>query len=206
MPGKLIASACGLALAAMISPAVAQEETGAGDATGQTGDAGKQQSAGTTDQGGAQDQQTTGTADQATGAGGGAAAQADTGGDPRQSATQQAEQLGMQGVREVQGAFVLEGTSPTATPIFMIVGPNGELLALAAPIAPSGQAGTPTGATEGQATGDTPEAGEPAQSGYMATQTQPASPNMWDPAMVEGAMQRLELGAGGVAGEVPAQQ
>ena len=112
-------------------------------------------------------------------------------GDPRQDAMQKAEQVGIQDARAVEGAFVLQGTSPTATPILLIVGPSGELLAIAAPlVAPSA---TQSGSASGQSgTSTTPQAGEPAQSGYMATQTNPASPDMWDPVAVESAMRSLE--------------
>lgn len=133
----------------------------------------------------------------------------------REMAMQSAEGVGMQNVGDVEGAFVLQGVSPTGTPIMMVVAPTGELLALAAPIGgmkpPAGtdpaaapQAGGAP-ASEAPASGapaEAPPPGEPAQSGFMATQANPASPQMWDPATVETGMQRLELGVGGAAGEV----
>ncbi|GHG37171.1 hypothetical protein GCM10017322_39940 [Paracoccus aerius] len=36
----------------------------------------------------------------------------------------------------------------------------------------------------------------------MATQAQPAMPNMWDPATVESGMRQLELGTRAAAGEI----
>ena len=117
------------------------------------------------------------------------------------AAKSQAEQVGIQNVEPVRGATVLKGASPSNAEIYMIVGRSGELLALAAPL--PGQSGgqTPSAGSEVSA-GDYPDAAEPAQSGYLATQTQPATPNMWDPGAVEGAMQQLELGTRGAVGEV----
>ena len=90
----------------------------------------------------------------------------------------------------------------------MIVGPSGELLAVAAPLPGSADTG---GNSESQAAGQNnaevpPEAGEPAESGFMATQVQPATPNMWDPGAVEQGMRQLELGIRGAAGEVSEPQ
>ena len=83
----------------------------------------------------------------------------------------------------------------------MIVGPSGELLALAAPL--PADSGAKTGSTESQDGSEAAtEAGEPAESGFMATQAQPASPQMWDPSSVEQGMRQLELGTRGAAGEV----
>lgn len=122
------------------------------------------------------------------------------------AAKRQAEQAGMQNVQSVEGASVLTGSSRTNAQIFMIVGPAGDLLAIAAPLPGTEQtgAGSSAGGTQG-GSGDMPEAGEPAESGFMATQTQPATPNMWDPAAVERGMEQLELGTRGAAGEVSEQ-
>ncbi len=127
------------------------------------------------------------------------------GGDPqiRQGAIQSAQGVGVADAAEVAGAFVLQGTSPTGAPIMMVVGPAGELLALATPFmlaAPGGEAGGAAGGVTDVAptsaeTGSEPQAGEAADEGFMATQTQPASPGMWDPAQVDGAMQ--SMGGGG---------
>jgi hypothetical protein len=75
-------------------------------------------------------------------AGGGAArstreAQAQT------DAVRNAEGAGVQGPRVMTGVFVVEGLTPGGDPIHMIVGPTGELLAVAAPI------GTPPGTDGG---------------------------------------------------------
>lgn len=122
------------------------------------------------------------------------------------AAKRKAEQAGMQNVQSVEGATVLEGSTSTIAKVFMIVGPEGDLLAVATPlpVPATNQTGSGSGSTKDKDTSaQMPEAGEPAQSGYMATQTRPATPGMWDPAAVEGAMQQLELGTRGVAGEVP---
>ena len=116
------------------------------------------------------------------------------------AAISQAEQVGIQNVEPVQGAAVLKGASPSNAELYMIVGPSGELLALAAPL-PGQSGGQTDSAGSGVSAGDYPDAAEPAQSGYLATQTQPATPNMWDPGAVEGAMQQLELGIRGTVGE-----
>lgn len=131
-----------------------------------------------------------------------------------EAAKSQAEKVGMRDVEDVKGSSVLKGTSPTDTILYMIVGPSGELLALAAPLpAPSGSpaasdaqaSSTSGGSSTGSqpASSNAPEAGEPAESGYMATQAQPAMPNMWDPATVESGMRQLELGTRAAAGEMP---
>ncbi|MBL3675777.1 hypothetical protein [Paracoccus aerius] len=130
-----------------------------------------------------------------------------------ENAKSQAEKVGMRDVEDVKGSSVLKGTSPTNTILYMIVGPSGELLALAAPLpAPSGSPAASdaqaSSASGGSSTGsqpassNAPEAGEPAESGYMATQAQPAMPNMWDPATVESGMRQLELGTRAAAGEI----
>jgi hypothetical protein len=131
------------------------------------------------------------------------AQEAATGDQPmRDAAIQSAQGAGMQGVSGLEGAFVLQGMSATGVPVLMVVGPAGELLALATPIVvPTAAAGAEAAAEA--AAGAEAEAGEPAEGGYMATQADPASPQMWDPAAVEGAMQSLELGLRGAAGEVP---
>ena len=109
----------------------------------------------------------------------------------------------MQDVAALEGAFVLQGISATGMPILMVVGPAGELLGLANPIlAPSAEQTAATGTATAE---EGAEAGEPAESGYMATQTQPASPQMWDPEAVEGALQSLGGTAGGAATEQPEQ-
>ena len=171
-----MASVCGVIFAALVVPAFGQQS-------------------GTSGSSGAADQTTAGT-------GGSETAGA---GDAHQAAMQKAEQVGIEHARAVDGAFVLEGSSPTATPMFLIVGPTGDLLAIAAPLATT-PAAAQGGSGAGQSdTSTAPQAGQPAQGGFMATQTSPASPDMWDPVAVENAMQRLELGAGGAAGEAPAK-
>ena len=124
-----------------------------------------------------------------------------TNGQSIDAAKNQAEQSGMQGVEPVQGATILKGKASTNADVYMIVGPSGELLALAAPL--PANSGPKTGSTESQDGSEAaPEAGEPAESGFMATQAQPASPQMWDPSSVEQGMRQLELGTRGAAGEV----
>ena len=124
-----------------------------------------------------------------------------TNGQSIDAAKNQAEQSGMQGVEPVQGATILKGKASTNADVYMIVGPSGELLALAAPL--PANSGAKTGSTESQDGSEAaPEAGEPAESGFMATQAQPASPQMWDPSSVEHGMRQLELGTRGAAGEV----
>lgn len=131
-----------------------------------------------------------------------------------EAAKSQAEKVGMRNVEDVKGTNVLKGTSATDIVVYMIVGPAGELLALAAllpgplesPAASDARAGSTSSesGTEGQSTSsNAPQAGEPAESGYMATQAQPATSNMWDPATVESGMRQLELGTRSVAGELP---
>ena len=124
-----------------------------------------------------------------------------TNGQSIDAAKNQAEQSGMQGVEPVQGATILKGKASTNADVYMIVGPSGELLALAAPL--PADSGAKTGSTESQDGSEAAtEAGEPAESGFMATQAQPASPQMWDPSSVEHGMRQLELGTRGAAGEV----
>ena len=125
-----------------------------------------------------------------------------------EAAKTQAEKAGMRDVEEVTGTSVLKGTSGTDSVLYMIVGPAGDLLALAAPLpaSPTSSEGSetqtaPSGDDSG--TGAAPEAGEPAEGGFMATQAQPATPGMWYPAAVESAIRQLELGTRAAAGEVP---
>jgi len=135
----------------------------------------------------------------------------------RDAAIQSAQGVGIQSVQAVEGAFVLEGISAQGGPLLMVVGPAGELLAIATPIsvptpgeegaAAAGEATTGAAATEAgsdQAAAD-PAEGEAAQEGFMATQTQPATPGMWDPSAFEGAMQGAGGGAAGGAEEQPQQ-
>lgn len=125
--------------------------------------------------------------------------------DNTEAARGQAEQAGMEQVQPVQGTTVLKGKSSNQDDVYMIVGPSGELLALAAPLPAQSSANGNSSPSEGGAQSSSnmpPEAGEPAESGFMATQAQPASPNMWDPATVEHGMRQLELGTRGAAGEV----
>ncbi|TGN43640.1 hypothetical protein E4L95_20445 [Paracoccus liaowanqingii] len=118
------------------------------------------------------------------------------------AAKSQAEQAGMQDVEAMLGTTILKGKSATNADVYMIVGPSGELLAVAGPL-PGQSGGSSQSASDGQGSAATaPEAGEPAQGGFMATQAQPATPNMWDPAAVEQAMRQLELGQRGAVGEV----
>ena len=128
---------------------------------------------------------------------------ASDGGDAHAAAVQSAQDVGLQNVRSLDSAFVLEGDMQSGTQIYMIVGQAGELLAVATPLSSQGAAGA-SGETGAQTNAE-PVPGEPAQSGYMATQVNPATPGMWDPVQVEGAMRNLELGLRGVAGEVPQQ-
>ena len=135
----------------------------------------------------------------------------------RDAAIQSAQSVGIQSAQPVEGAFVLQGISPQGGPLLMVVGPAGELLAIATPISlptsaeeDAATAGAEAGATAQAGATDAgseqaatePAEGEPAEEGFMATQTQPASPNMWDPAAVEGAMQ----GLGGAEGSGQTQQ
>ena len=135
----------------------------------------------------------------------------------RDAAIQSAQGVGIQSAQPVEGAFVLQGISPQGGPLLMVVGPAGELLAIATPISTptpaeedAAAAGADAGATAEAGATDAgseqaatePAEGEPAEEGFMATQTQPASPGMWDPAAVEGALQ----GLGGAAGSGQGQQ
>ncbi|MEF2554286.1 hypothetical protein VQ042_23685 [Aurantimonas sp. A2-1-M11] len=113
----------------------------------------------------------------------------------RDNAMQSAKGAGMTDVAIVDRAFVLRGTNAAGNPVFMIVDPPGALIGIGAPIktASSGQ-----GVSEPETTSSTEKtveemAGEPAQSGYMATQVDPASPQMWDPMSVEREMRDLGL-------------
>lgn len=130
-----------------------------------------------------------------------------------EAAKSQAEKVGMRNVEDVKGSSVLKGTSPADTVLYMIVGPAGELLALATPL--PGSSGHPAASdAQGSSTGEgsnsgsqaasnsASKAGEAAESGYMATQAQPAMPNMWDPAAVENGIRQLELGTRAAAGEI----
>lgn len=119
----------------------------------------------------------------------------------RDAAIQSAQGAGIQDVAAVEGAFILQGLSSSGFPVLMIVGPSGELLGIANPmLSPTAEQTAATGAATAEA-GAEPVEGEPAESGFMATQTQPASPQMWDPAMVEGAMQGLGGATGGATTE-----
>ncbi|TNC60393.1 hypothetical protein [Rubellimicrobium roseum] len=134
-------------------------------------------------------------------AGAAAAQDAGTGGDQqmRDTAIQNAQTVGIPDAQHLEGAVVLQGTSSTGTPILVVVGPAGELLALANPMAPpSGAAPQAAPASDGSAAAE-PAPGEPAEEGFMATQTQPMEPQMWDPAAVEGELQRLQ-GTGAASG------
>lgn len=136
-----------------------------------------------------------------------ALAQDTTSGDQqmRDTAIQSAQGAGLRDVRGMDGAIVLEASTSGGMPVLVVVGPAGEFLGLATPIAALGRAPATTTALATEGASAEPAGGEPADSGFMATQADPASPQMWDPAGVEGAMRSLELGLGGVAGEVPAQ-
>ncbi|MDY8110810.1 hypothetical protein U0C82_16845 [Fulvimarina sp. 2208YS6-2-32] len=119
----------------------------------------------------------------------------------RDSAMESAKGAGMSDVTVVERAFVLQGTNAAGNPVFMIVDPPGALLGIGAPIAVaatspgSSDASRSADAETADGTAKTVEemAGEPAQTGYMATQTDPASPQMWDPMMVEQQMRDLGL-------------
>ena len=142
----------------------------------------------------------------------------------RDAAIQSAQSVGIQSAQPVEGAFVLQGISPQGGPLLMVVGPAGELLDIATPISiptPAEEEAAAAGAGAGAEAGATaqtgatdagsdqaatePAEGEPAEEGFMATQTQPASPGMWDPAAVEGAMQGLGGAAGSGTEEQPQQ-
>jgi len=113
----------------------------------------------------------------------------------RQNATKSAEGIGMKNVAIVDRAFVLEGVNAAGNKVFMIVNPPGVLVGLGAPVetASASGAGTDNETTASVSDTDEPQPGEPAKSGYMATQAHPASPQMWDPEPVENSMQRLGL-------------
>lgn len=120
-----------------------------------------------------------------------------------EAARTQAEQAGMQQVEAMEGTTILRGKSANNADVYMIVGPSGELLAIAAPLPGSSGSGSSEDGSADQKSSDiASEAGEPAESGFMATQAQPATPNMWDPAAVEHGMRQLELGIRGAAGEI----
>jgi len=115
------------------------------------------------------------------------------------SAMKSAEGVGMQNVRILDRVFVVEGTTEAGRQVYMIVNPPGALIGIGAPIVADASAGS--GSSAGGSSGidttttssTTPTAGEPADSGYMATQAHPASAQMWDPEIVENSMQDLGL-------------
>ncbi|MEH6718445.1 MAG: hypothetical protein V7704_06140 [Aurantimonas endophytica] len=132
-------------------------------------------------------------------------------------AMKSAEGAGMTNVAVVDRAFVLEGTNAAGNPVYMIVNPPGMLLGIGAPMATSAAsqgkdaaATSSTGSSASESTaandaGTDPAtmsstensveamAGEPAKSGYMATQVNPATPDVWDPATVESRMRDMGL-------------
>jgi hypothetical protein len=123
----------------------------------------------------------------------------------RDTAMQSAQGVGIQDVAAVEGALVLQGISATGLPVLMVVGPSGELLGIANPIlSPTAEQTAATGTATAEE-GAAPTEGEPAESGYMATQAQPAAPQMWDPAAVESALQSPGGAAGGAGTEQPEQ-
>lgn len=116
----------------------------------------------------------------------------------RDNAMQSAKGAGMTDVAIVDRAFVLRGTNAAGNPVFMIVDPPGALIGIGAPVKTASSGQSTSGASEPETTSSTEKtveemAGEPAQSGYMATQVDPASPQMWDPMSVESAMRDLGL-------------
>jgi hypothetical protein len=112
------------------------------------------------------------------------------------AAVQSAQAAGFADAQPLEGAFVLQGTSPTGSPILMVVGPGGELLALANMMAMPG-ATAPAAAEAGAE----PEAGEAADEGFMATQTAPAEPGMWATEAIAGELERLGGSATGATTE-----
>jgi hypothetical protein len=120
-------------------------------------------------------------------------------GDVRQSAITNAEGAGIQNVRALDEAVVLEGTMSTGMQIYMVVGPSGELLGLATPMSPMGGGGVTGGiggeaaaGIGGEAAGEEPQNGEAAAEGFGATQAQPASPEMWDNERIQQELSRFE--------------
>lgn len=110
------------------------------------------------------------------------------------SAMKNAEGVGMQNVRILDRVFVVEGTTEAGRQVYMIVNPPGALIGIGAPIVADASAGSDSSGIDTTTTSSTtPTAGEPADSGYMATQAHPASPQMWDPEAVENSMQDLGL-------------
>ena len=136
--------------------------------------------------------------------------QAAAAGDPQMmmdTAIQSAEGVGMTSVAAVEGAFVLQGLSATGEPILMAVGPAGELLGIANPLlSPSAEQTAATGTATAETGSAEAAEGEPAEEGFMATQTQPASPQMWDPSAFEGHTQGSGGAAGAAAGTEQPQQ
>jgi hypothetical protein len=136
----------------------------------------------------------------------------------RDAAIQSAQAVGVQSVQPVEGALVLQGISASGGPLLMVVGPAGELLGIATPIAlptpgeadaaaadaagTGAEAGTTETASDQAAA---PAEGEPAEEGFMETQAQPATPGMWDPAAFEGAGQGAGGGTGSGTEEQPQQ-
>lgn len=131
----------------------------------------------------------------------------------RDNATRSATQAGMTNVAVIDRAFVLEGTNSAGNKVYMIVNPPGVLVGIGGPVETasadmnSGSATsnasdtaakanadmTVTGSISKDDASDKPRAGEPADSGYMATQAQPASPAMWDIEAMDRDMKRFGL-------------
>ncbi len=129
----------------------------------------------------------------------------------RDNATRSATQAGMTNVAVIDRAFVLEGTNSAGNKVYMIVNPPGVLVGIGGPVETasadmtSGSATsdasdaaakadmTVTGSISKDDASDKPQAGEPADSGYMATQAQPASPAMWNTEAMERDMKRYSL-------------
>lgn len=142
----------------------------------------------------------TGGSDKAAGQSASASSSADK--EAHDSATKRAEDAGMTNVTVLDRAFVLQGTNDAGNPVFMIVNPPGALIGIGGPVMTSAAGGTgeqASGSTGQQASGETeqqassntagsdPQPGNPPESGYMATQVNPAPPEAWAPdeAMME---------------------
>ena len=116
----------------------------------------------------------------------------------RDAAAKNAETAGLKDVTVLDRAFVLQGTNAAGNPVFLIVDPPGVLVGIGGPLdasdnAADGTASTTTTSDAGTSESVAEKAGEPAKSGYMATQAQPATPGMWDPEGVERRMKEMGL-------------
>ncbi|MEF2553459.1 hypothetical protein VQ042_19210 [Aurantimonas sp. A2-1-M11] len=112
----------------------------------------------------------------------------------RENAQRRAEEAGFDDVAVVDRAFVLQGVNAAGNEVFFIVNPPGALIGIGGPMDTSADKRSSTGTeaaanssgeeVEGDRTTsnelNTPQPGEPASSGYMATQVSPPGAQVWE--------------------------